>query len=208
MINHLTLAIIAVFASVAIATGVLASRVLAIRSPERRRFRKMFQPIAETDEAAISLLADPPESRGLRRLSRWIPQWPSRIGNVVPRLEALGYRGASAVVMFSAIEFALGVGLGLATLALLGPAFWLTAVLMAAVGFVLPHFALGRRFSRRQKAIQNGLPDALDLCVICLEAGCTLDHAIDKTSNELALAHPELASELNLLRAETRAGKA
>ena len=78
---------------------------------------------------------------------------------------------------------------------------------MSALGFVLPNFELGRCFSRRQRAIQNGLPDALDLCVICLEAGCTLDHAIDKTSNELALAHPELASELNLVRAETRAGK-
>lgn len=73
--------------------------------------------------------------------------------------------------------------------------------------FLTPDAVLNRKFRRRQKLIRNGLPDALDLCVICLEAGCSLDHAISKASDELTLAYPELAEELRLVRAEAQAGK-
>ncbi len=59
----------------------------------------------------------------------------------------------------------------------------------------------------RRRQLQNGLPDALDLFVVCLEAGCALDQAILKASEELALVYPGLAQELKMLMAETRAGK-
>src|SRR5438128_2180032 len=107
MSAHLTLAIVAVFTSVALATGLVASRVLALRSPVRRRFRQLFQPVPDPVPAA-SLLADPPNAR-VQRLSKWVPSWPSRIGGVALRLEALGYRGTSAMVVFTAIEIGLGV---------------------------------------------------------------------------------------------------
>jgi len=59
----------------------------------------------------------------------------------------------------------------------------------------------------RQKAVRNGLPDALDLLIVCLEAGSSLDQAIVKASNELEVAHPALADELKLITIEIRAGK-
>jgi tight adherence protein C len=56
-------------------------------------------------------------------------------------------------------------------------------------------------------AITNGLPDVLDLLIVCLEAGSALDQAIVKATEELYLAYPALGEELKMLTAETRAGK-
>src|SRR5581483_10511102 len=57
------------------------------------------------------------------------------------------------------------------------------------------------------KAIQDGLPDALDLIVVCVEAGSSLDHAILKASTELEIALPAIARELTIVATEVRAGK-
>ena len=61
--------------------------------------------------------------------------------------------------------------------------------------------------TKRQRQIRNGLPDALDLLIVCIEAGLALDQAILKVSEELALSHPALADELQTLTNEVRAGK-
>jgi tight adherence protein C len=81
------------------------------------------------------------------------------------------------------------------------------AVMGALLGYLLPSFVLERYVVRRQKEIQNGLPDALDLFIVCLEAGMALDQAILKGSEELKIAHPALAEELRLVNVECRAGK-
>ena len=59
-----------------------------------------------------------------------------------------------------------------------------------------------------ERAIQNGLPDALDLIVVCIEAGSSLDQAIVRASDELEFALPDLAQELRLVTSEIKAGKA
>jgi len=81
------------------------------------------------------------------------------------------------------------------------------AVMGAIVGYLTPSLVLDRRIKLRQKLIQNGLPDALDLMIVCLEAGLALDGALLKCSEELHVAHPDLAEELRLINVETRAGK-
>ena len=70
-----------------------------------------------------------------------------------------------------------------------------------------PGYGWPARTAQRQKEIQNGLPDALDLLIVCVEAGAGLDAAIVKASEELALAYPALAEELRLVTTECRAGK-
>ena len=57
------------------------------------------------------------------------------------------------------------------------------------------------------KAIENGLPDALDLIIVCIEAGSSLDQAIVKASDELEITHRPLAHEMRMITTEIRAGK-
>ena len=66
---------------------------------------------------------------------------------------------------------------------------------------------VSRKTKERQKLIRNGLPDALDLITVCVEAGSGLDQALQKASSELGITHPELAEELRLITIESRAGK-
>jgi tight adherence protein C len=67
---------------------------------------------------------------------------------------------------------------------------------------------LARLAKRRQHRIRLGLPDALDLLVVSVEAGLGLDAAIQRVGHELAFAHPDLCSELRLINLEMRAGTA
>src|SRR5678816_4153367 len=66
---------------------------------------------------------------------------------------------------------------------------------------------LRRLTNQRKKIIENGLPDALDLFIVCLEAGSSLDQAILKTSQDLDVPYPPLAEELRMVTTEMRAGK-
>ncbi len=84
---------------------------------------------------------------------------------------------------------------------------WIYIGLAVLAGFVGPNLWLDRQIRRRQKAIRNGLPDALDLLIVSLEAGSSLDHAIMKAGEELTGPHPALADELRLVTTEIRAGK-
>lgn len=74
-------------------------------------------------------------------------------------------------------------------------------------GFLIPDFYLGHLISKRQKKIHKGLPDVLDLLVICIEAGLSLDQATARTADELVKAQPELSDELHMVVLEQRAGR-
>lgn len=79
-------------------------------------------------------------------------------------------------------------------------------VLVAACGYYAPSFWLRRAIGSRKDALQHGIPDALDLMVVCVEAGLGLDQAIGRVGEEVKRAHPELSDELHLLVLELRAG--
>ncbi len=128
------------------------------------------------------------------------------MGKLQKRLVTAGFRAHEGVAVF------LGIRLGCALLA-----FALTTVLqrnlplalaMCALGYLLPGMALGRLAKRRQHRIRLGLPDALDLLVVSVEAGLGLDQAIQRVGEELDFAHPDLSEELRLINFELRAGKA
>jgi tight adherence protein C len=84
---------------------------------------------------------------------------------------------------------------------------WVLALIGAAIGYLLPGLVLGRLTELRKREIREGLPDALDLFIVCVEAGCGLDQAIVKASDELGLTYPALTYELRLITTEIRAGK-
>jgi tight adherence protein C len=80
-------------------------------------------------------------------------------------------------------------------------------LMSAMMGFYLPDFALSMRIARRKDKIAKGLPDALDLLVVCIEAGMGLDAAINRVAEELKLSNRHFSDELKLYNLELRAGK-
>lgn len=80
-------------------------------------------------------------------------------------------------------------------------------ILTSLIGFILPDFVLQKRINARRLKMTEGFPDALDMLVVCVEAGLGLDAAITRVATELRMSHPELANELELNSLETRAGK-
>ena len=79
-------------------------------------------------------------------------------------------------------------------------------VLAAACGYYAPALWLRRAIAARKDALQRAIPDALDLMVVCVEAGLGLDQAIGRVGEEVNRTHPELSDELNILTLELRTG--
>jgi tight adherence protein C len=107
-----------------------------------------------------------------------------------------GARVLSALVGLTLV-LVLGIGIDSPYLLLGVPAF----------GFLLPRFILKRMIRDRQRRIRVGLADALDLTVICVEAGLSLDQAMARVGEDLGYAHPDLSDEFHLVNLEMRAGK-
>jgi tight adherence protein C len=144
----------------------------------------------------------------LKKLGNAVPRSPSEMGRLQKRLVTAGYRRDEAVAVF----FGIRIGFALLMFALFAtPVLFRPNLAMAlgacGVGYVLPGMVLARMAKRRQHLIRLGLPDALDLLVVSVEAGLGLDQAIQRVSDELAFAHPDLASEMSLINLELRAGK-
>lgn len=79
-------------------------------------------------------------------------------------------------------------------------------LLAATCGYYIPWVWLKRAIAARQDALQRAIPDALDLMVVCVEAGLGLDQAIARVGGDVKQAHPALGDELNILALELRAG--
>jgi tight adherence protein C len=83
----------------------------------------------------------------------------------------------------------------------------LVSVLLALLGYLLPDIWLRMKTSARKNKISKGVPDVLDLLVVCVEAGMGLDSAIYRVAQEIKLSNKILGDELNILNLEIRAGK-
>jgi len=79
-------------------------------------------------------------------------------------------------------------------------------LMAAACGYYAPALWLRRAIESRKDSLQRGIPDALDLMVVCVEAGLGLDQAIGRVGEEVKRAHPELSDELHILALELRTG--
>jgi tight adherence protein C len=122
------------------------------------------------------------------------------------RLMSAGFRSQGAPVALAASQIVASLALG--TLALVVGGNLSVALLAMVAGFVLPDAWLARQVKARGRVIRNGLPDVLDLLIVCLESGCSLDQAILRSGEELAIAYKPLGEELALVANEIRAGKA
>ncbi len=126
------------------------------------------------------------------------------------RLVQAGYDGPVAPLVYSMVRVLVLLGLPLLALVLLPHnSFFKLAVGVgsaAFIGLLLPPFVLLRLMGRRHEQIRRSLPDALDLLVVCVEAGISLDAAILRVAKDLVYVHPELANELLVVSRKTNAG--
>ena len=179
----------------------LLARLSNVVSPSTSAQSVLQRIFGEEATTSIEQVMDP--------IQKLLPRSPEEVGVVQRRLIFAGYRKDSYVNTFYGAKVAVPVLLCvLATVTKAynyGPIF--VYGLAAGLGFLLPDFWLGNRISARQLKIRLGLPEALDLMVICVEAGLGLDQAMLRVSEELKLSQPEIADELNLVNLEQRAGR-
>lgn len=146
----------------------------------------------------------------VERFEQMLPKSKAEVSVVMQRLVRAGHRDPSAVKVFYGCKVLVPLalcGVGFATgLASMSPFFVYAGSL--GLGFLIPDFWLGKMISARQKRIRRGLPDVLDLLVICVEAGLSLDQATSRTAEELRNALPDLCDELSVVVLEQRAGRA
>ncbi len=179
------------------------------------RFQKRLGSLEETPAVSLAASAAPDRAwivRVVQTIGEKVPLSPQEASLARRTLLAAGFRSDRAVTAYyglkvvTALLFVVLAGFVWAhvnnpTLRLLvWPA-------LAAAGFYLPSLGLDMMVSRRQERIRFALPDALDLMVVCMEAGLGLDQAISSVSKELLLTHKDLSAELGLVTLEMRAGK-
>ena len=121
-----------------------------------------------------------------------------------------GYDSATAPAVFAVTRLVTLIVLPTAVaLTLVNAPMALLLVLVpgtALIAYVLPIAVLERLSRARQDRIRHGLPDALDLLVVCVEAGISLDAAILRVAKELSFSYPDLSSELLVVTRKTNAG--
>ncbi|MGC4033829.1 MAG: type II secretion system F family protein [Tepidisphaeraceae bacterium] len=110
-----------------------------------------------------------------------------------------GVQGFKLICLIGGLGF--GIAFGLATDYLM-----MGASMGGLVGYLLPTMWLKGKIAANQKALQIGLPDALDLLVVCVEAGLTVDAGMQRVGDELQIAHPIISREFGIAHMETRVG--
>ncbi len=124
---------------------------------------------------------------------------------MVQQFEAAGLQGTIGRDVYFAARFCGPVVLG-AVGALVVPAHILGGVCGAGFAYLLPSFVLGRFVRRHRQKVRLAIPDAIDLLVICVDAGLGMDQAMVRVGEELQSSHPAIAHEFNLINRAQRAG--
>jgi tight adherence protein C len=122
------------------------------------------------------------------------------------KLTLAGFRKPEHVEIFAATKLLLPL-VGVIVGSFFTSNLFIAIVVGFVVGFSLPGLVLWYLMSRRQDVIRHALPDAIDLLVICMEAGLGIDQAMVKVADEMAISTPSLAEEFQIINREQRAGK-
>jgi tight adherence protein C len=195
---------IIVFVTVALVVFLFGAAALTPSSVLGARLRALGgqQPTGESKPAIRDRI-----EQALDPLSKAIPLSPADVSRTRAWLIQAGLRDASHVnyyfgsrLLLAALGFA-----GVLVFAGVDNLFLLVGI--PGLGFFIPRFLMKRMIKDRQRRIRLGLPDALDLTVICVEAGLALDQALMRVGQDLHHAHPDLSDEFHLVNLEMRAGK-
>ncbi len=164
---------------------------------------------AEEESATVfDRLKDPAASLGalVQPFEKVLPKSSQEVSVAQKRLIRAGYRDDKALKIFYGAKVLLPLVLCILVtiVGLRGFVGYLSAL---GLGYLIPDFWLGRRIKARQLNIRLGLPDVLDLMVVCIEAGLSTDQATIRTAEELSVNQPALSDELGLVILEQRAGR-
>lgn len=149
----------------------------------------------------------------IKKLGSMLPVNPKDAGVIQRRMIRAGIRNPNAIKYLYGSKLLLVIGLPvLMSMVVMGsgadPANKAMAVLASAgFGFFAPNEYINMRVKRRQKEIRKGLPNALDLLVVCVESGLGLDQAMVQVAKDLEQAHPEITEEFAMVNYELKAGK-
>src|SRR6056297_925463 len=145
------------------------------------------------------------------------PQDEEQLSEMKRTLMQAGYRGRDAVRYFHFAQFALGIGF-----LVIGVVYYVMFVsgtdtttqqtLMyilgpGGVGYMLPKYWITKRQQKRQEEIEEGFPDSLDMMLICVEAGQSLDQAIIRVAHEIKPSFPSLSEEYEIVSQQIKAGR-
>jgi len=202
--SQLALAII-VFVFVVVAVFAFGAAAISPKSVLGARLRALGtqQPKVAQNRPAIRDRIE----QALDPLSKAIPLSPADVSRTRGMIIQAGFRDAIDVNYYFGARI-LTAGVGFLAIALWQGFDNLPLLIgITALGFLLPRFILKRMIRDRQNRIRLGLPDALDLTVICVEAGLALDQALMRVGQDLHHAHADLSDEFHLVNLEMRAGK-
>ncbi|MFN3641439.1 MAG: type II secretion system F family protein [Gemmobacter sp.] len=146
------------------------------------------------------------------------PQDEKELSTARLKMLRAGYRGKNAVRLFHAAQFALGLGalvVGVLYTLITNDSdnprnmtnLLMSTMLPGIVGYYAPIYWVQRRIQERQQQMIEGFPDALDMMLVCVEAGQSLDQSIVRVSKEIRLGYPALGEEFELVANEVKAGK-
>jgi tight adherence protein C len=198
-------------------TAILA--VVAVAELVPARDRNVAKRLAELESVAASRGIEQRRQRQAKReqLEVWLQTFGERVSEgrkdlfeVRERLIQAGYRRQNAVPIFYALRV-VSVVIGIVLILAAAPTLQGRDVILwvgagGVVAWFLPTGIVARKIRLRKKAIQKALPDALDMLVICVEAGLGLNQALHRVSDEVETMSPILAEELHIVNLEMRAG--
>ena len=209
--------LLALFVLVAGATYVMA-RTVEARQLTRRRL--LADPgIEEPGVLATSLRAEQTNNAWAKLVDRIEQAGLSLVDTkdeaLRRKLAAAGFSGSYAPRAYTLLRLVLVIGLPVFVMLLVWLSgsvpslmkLWFMLLISAAVGLYLPSLAIRAKADRRERQIINAFPDALDLMLVCVEAGLALESAFDRVGKEMALTHPLLAEQLGTVVLELRAGR-
>lgn len=180
----------------------MIQRISSAINPAPKHKNRSMQTVLKEAGSSIGGVAE--------RFKHVLPKSEKEVGVARARLSRAGFRGESAVNVLNGSKVLVPLLLCLVALVTgwgrLNP--FIVYLLAVGIGFLAPDFWLDRTIKARQSRIRRGLPDVLDMLVICTEAGLSLDQATARTAQELSKAQPDLCDELGIVVLEQRAGRA
>jgi tight adherence protein C len=179
----------------------MLQRIAAVTSPRAKAGPKGFAGTIHQTGLSLSTIVE--------QFERVMPKNERDISSSRQKLIRAGYRNDSTLKVFQGskvfVPLVLCVVVLLTGLGRSSP--FLFYAMAIGIGYLAPDMWLRRQIAQRQKKIRKALPDVLDLMVICVEAGLSLDQAVVRTTQELKVAQPELCDELGVVVLEQAAGR-